>query len=519
MTSIKFAGIDGQASPGGLMDAKVSGGLPPPQADAYAAPVIERAPLTHSEKRIIAISMMVPVFLGSVDQSIMATSLPTIGRALNDVHNLPWLVTAYLIAATALTPLYGKFADIHGRRAALLIALGIYMCGCIVSATSETMLMLIFGRLVQGCGGGGLTAIAQMILGDIASPKDRAKYYAFFSIAFTTAGGCGPLLGGWICDHLVWWMIFLWSFPLSILAVVLTLTMLRRLPRYDRPHQLDFLGALLIIGSSSSFMLALNLGGVRYPWFSSPVIALLACALVVGGGFVARLLTAQEPLIPVAVLADTSARLAMIGHSFGWGSILCLNIFLPMYLQSALGWSATASGASVMILMVTLNATAGLSSPLIGYVTRYKLLPNIFQVLSIVSILTLAYFASDITPLRLQIILFLIGVGWGPTAPLTQVMLQNTVAMHHLGSAIGTMNFLRTLMSTILVAVFGALVLANVPTGGPADTLSSRVLDGASILAFTHVFVGIACVMTIAFIAMLVIEEKPLETALPAARR
>jgi Major Facilitator Superfamily len=357
-----------------------------------------------------------------------------------------------------------------------------------------------------------------MILGDIASPKDRAKYYAFFSIAFTTAGGCGPLLGGWICDHLVWWMIFLWSLPLSILAVALALTILRRLPRYDRPHQLDFLGALLIIASSSSFMLALNLGGVRYPWFSSPVIALLACALVVGGGFVARLLTAHEPLIPIAVLADPSARLAMIGHSFGWGSILALNIFLPMYLQSALGWSATESGASVMILMITLNATAGLSSPLIGYVRRYKLLPNVFQVLAIVSILALAYFASGVTPLRLQIILFLIGVGWGPTAPLTQVMLQNTVALHHLGSAIGTMNFMRTLMSTILVAVFGAVVLANVPVAGPADTLPSRVLDGASTVTFMHVFIGIACTMTIAFIAMLMIEEKPLEAGMPVPR-
>ncbi len=115
------------------MDAKVSEGLQPLSAGASIAPVTERAPLTHSEKRIIAMSMMVPVFLGSVDQSIMATSLPTIGRALNDVHNLPWLVTAYLIAATALTPLYGKFADIHGRRGALLIALSIYMCGCILS--------------------------------------------------------------------------------------------------------------------------------------------------------------------------------------------------------------------------------------------------------------------------------------------------------------------------------------------------------------------------------------------------
>jgi MFS family permease len=231
------------------------------------------------------------------------------------------------------------------------------------------------------------------------------------------------------------------------------------------------------------------------------------------------LLTAQEPLIPVAVLADRSARLAMAGHAFGWGSIMCLNIFLPMYLQSGLGWSATASGASVMILMVTLNATAGFSSPLIGHVKRYKLLPNVFQVLAIVSILALAYSASGMTPLRLQIILFLIGVGWGPTAPLTQVMLQNTVALHHLGSAIGTMNFMRTLMSTILVAVFGAVVLAQVPAGGSADTMSSRVLGTASAETFTHVFMGIALVMTIAFVAMLVIEEKPLEATMPAARR
>ena len=185
------------------MDAKVSEGFGPPRVGAFVAPAAP-APLSHREKRIIAVSMMVPVFLGSVDQSILATSLPTIGRALNDVHNLPWLITSYLIAATALTPLYGKFADIHGRRAALLIALGIYIAASLFAASSTSMGMLIIGRVAQGCGGGGLTAIAQMILGDIASPKDRAKYYTYFSIAFTTAGGCGPALGGWICDHLSW---------------------------------------------------------------------------------------------------------------------------------------------------------------------------------------------------------------------------------------------------------------------------------------------------------------------------
>src|SRR5580704_17044926 len=177
------------------MDAKVSEpGVSPATVES----------LTHKDRRLIVVSMMLPVFLGSVDQSILATALPTIGRSLGNVHDLPWLITAFLIASTAVTPLYGKFADIHGRRASLLIALGIYMTGSLISASSTSMLMLICGRIVQGCGGGGLTPTATMVLGDIAAPRDRAKYYAYFSMAFTTAGGCGPALGGWICDHLYW---------------------------------------------------------------------------------------------------------------------------------------------------------------------------------------------------------------------------------------------------------------------------------------------------------------------------
>ncbi len=487
------------------MDAKVS------EHDIARA---EPAPLTHREKIIIVSSMMVPVFIGSVDQSILATSLPTIGRALGDVHDLPWLITSYLIAATALTPLYGKFADIHGRRAALLIALGIYITGSLLAASSTSMLMLIGGRVVQGCGGGGLTALSQMVLGDIASPKDRAKYYAYFSVAFTTAGGTGPVLGGWICDHLYWWVIFLWNFPLCVIAVALTLTMLRRLPRHDRPHKLDILGALLIMAASSSFMLALNLGGVSYPWFSSPILALAACVLVLGGGFVARQLSTVEPLIPLAILADPTARLAMVAHAFGWGSIMALNIFLPMYLQTVLGWSATSSGLSIMILMVTLNASAGLSSQLVGRVTHYKLLPNVCLVIGIGAVLALGFSAATMSTLRFEIILFLIGIGFGPTAPLTQVVLQNTVSIRHLGAAIGTMNFARTLMSTILVAVFGAIVLAAVPITASGDTLSQRALAGTSVTTFTVVFFAAAATLTIALVAMLIVAEKPLESTI-----
>src|ERR1700745_3145284 len=271
--------------------------------------------LSHRDKRLIAISMMLPVFLGSVDQSVLASALPTIGRDLGQVHNLPWLVQAFLIASTALTPLYGKFADVHGRRAAMLIGISIYMIGSLISAASPNMLLRIGGRCVQGGGPGGRGVPANMVLGDTPAPKERGRYYTYFSIAFMTAGGSGPALGGWISEHLRWPMIFLWNFALCALAIAIALTVLRRLPRRERQHRLDIIGAVLVIAASSSFMLALNLGGTRYPWLSLPIAALLLCALVLGAGFVLRLRTAIEPLIPIAILSDPAGRVGIAPHS------------------------------------------------------------------------------------------------------------------------------------------------------------------------------------------------------------
>jgi MFS family permease len=478
-----------------------------------AVPRAAPAPLNHRERRLIVMTMMLPVFMGSIDQSILASALPTIGRIFGNVHDLPWLITSYLIAATALTPLYGKFADIHGRRAALMIALGIYMAGSLISAASTSMLMLIGGRIVQGCGGGGLVTTSQMVLADIAPPKDRARYYAYFSIAFTSAGSIGPAVGGWICQHLHWSLIFLWKFPFCLLAGALSWSALRALPRYDRPHRLDVVGAILVMAASTSFMLALNLGGVRFPWLSAPVLGLIVCALALGIGFVLRLMTTVEPLIPIAVLSDPTARLATLVHCFGWGSLIGLNIFLPMYLQSALGWSPTDAGLSLIILMATLNASAGISSQLIGRVRHYKALPSLFLVVGIGAVVALAYSASTMTTLKFEILLLLIGIGFGPTAPLTQVVLQNTVAVHHLGTAIGTMSFCRTLLGTIIVAIFGAVVLAPMTAAGtPAAT-------GTSITAFATVFLAAAGALTVALLGLLLIEEKPLQDTMPAGNR
>src|SRR5919198_1923256 len=215
--------------------------------------------LAPKEARVIVCGVLLPVFMGSIDTTILASVLPSIGRELGNVHALPWLITAYLIASTAVTPLYGKISDIRGRRFTLVIGISIYMAGSLICALAPNIFVLILGRVVHGLGGGGLTSLAMIVLGDIAAPKDRGRYYAFFALTFTTAGASGPALGGFLADYLHWSAIFWMNIPLGLIALALTSPLLGRLPRHERPHRLDIAGALLIVAASVSFMLALNL--------------------------------------------------------------------------------------------------------------------------------------------------------------------------------------------------------------------------------------------------------------------
>ncbi len=193
--------------------------------------------LTHRETLVVVLGVLLPVFMGSLDTTILASALPTIGREYGEVHNLPWLVTAYLIANTSITALYGKISDIRGRRSTLMIAISLYMLGSLVCALAPNMFVLILGRVLHGLGGGGLTSTGMVVLGDIAALKDRGKYYGYFSITYTTAGACGPALGGAIAEYLHWSVIFWMNIPLGIIAMALTMRLLQRLPRHDRPQQ------------------------------------------------------------------------------------------------------------------------------------------------------------------------------------------------------------------------------------------------------------------------------------------
>src|SRR3954453_4392125 len=233
--------------------------------DAYADRR-EATSLTHRQTLLIVLGVLLPTFMGSLDQTILATALPTIGRAFGDVHSLPWLITAYLLASTAIIPLYGKLADIHGRRFTLRIAILTYIAGSLVCALAPNMLVLILGRVLHGLGGGGLSSMGMIVLGDLVTPKDRGRYYGYFAATYTTAGGCGPLLGGLIADHLHWSVIFWINIPMGLCHLAVTTSLLRRLPRYERPDLLDLPVAALIVAASVAFMLGLSLAVTGRHW-------------------------------------------------------------------------------------------------------------------------------------------------------------------------------------------------------------------------------------------------------------
>jgi EmrB/QacA subfamily drug resistance transporter len=484
--------------------------------DATAVPAPVRTALTHKETRLIVAGMLMPTFLGSLDATVLAGALPTIGREIGEVHNLPWLITAYLVASTAAVPLYGKFADIHGRPFALRLSLIAYLAGSLICALAPNMMVLILGRIVHGLGGSGLTSLGMIVLGDVAAPKERGRDYAYFSVVYTTAGACGPALGGFIADHLHWTVIFWINIPLGLTALALSFVALRRLPRHERPHRLDIVGAVLVVLASVSFMLAINQGGVRFAWTSPPILTALASSAILGVLFVWRLRTAAEPLIPIAILGNREVATIIGTNALGWGAVIGLNIFLPTYLQSVLAMSPTDAGLSLMVLMVGLNIGAGTSGQLFARMTRYKTVPIIGLAIAVGAVAILAWRADTITPVQFMLLVAVFGLGFGPLPPLCTMAMQNSVAIHQFGTAIGTMNFVRNLFATILVAVFGAIIVsggAAVPgTGGPAPAASEAAL------AFSRVFLAATASLALAFVGLVLMAEKPLQTNVPQNR-
>lgn len=463
------------------------------------------APLSHADIRVIVIGVGVAMFLSALDQTIIAAALPSITRDIGDFRNISWVASIYLLTATAVTPLYGKFSDMHGRRIALMLGISIFMVGSVICALAPSMLVLIAGRAIQGLGGGGLISLAQTIVADIVAPKERGRYQIYFASVFLLASLLGPALGGFLTEHLHWTLIFWINLPLGAWAYLMTRSALRRLPRHDRPHKLDVLGALLMVSATVTLMLALHQGGIDYPWFSPQILGLFAASLVFWTLFAWRIATAGEPLIPLEVLFNKVVSTATVAASLGMGTYIGLSIYMPVYFQSVRGLGTSTSGLALIPLMVGTVVGATIAGQLMGRITHYKRIPVIGLFFAMAGALVLALFDDRLSLFTFELILGLISIGLGTVLPTTTVAIQNAVQFHQLGTATGAMNFFRQLGSAILVAVFGAILMGGNAGGATPENVASS--------SFVYMFLGSFAGFLIGFIFLLLMKEMPLRSS------
>src|SRR5215472_8913142 len=260
-------------------------------AKAEPKPSNPHAPLTKADVRKIFYGLMLGMFLSALNQTIVATALPTIGRDFGDFEHLSWVIIAYLLSSTVVSPLYGKLSDIHGRRAMMLVAIGLFLVGSVVSAAAPDMAILIAGRTLQGIG------------------------------------------GGVIAEYLHWSMIFWLNVPFGLIAGLLTYHAMKRLPRHERPHQLDIVGAALMIAAATLLLIALTSGGTRVPWISSTIFVLVLASLLLSLAFVWWLRLAPEPFLPLTVLRNPVMRAGTAATSWMLGAVLGLTVYMPLYFQ------------------------------------------------------------------------------------------------------------------------------------------------------------------------------------------
>lgn len=481
-----------------------------------------QAPLGHAEIRSILTGIMLAMFLAALDQTIVATAMPTIGRELGDVEHLPWVVTAYLLAATAVTPLYGKLADIHGRRVVLLSGIAIFIVGSVACALAPSMLGLVVARFVQGLGGGGLIAMAQTIVGDMVAPRDRGRYQVYIATVFFTSSLAGPVLGGLIAQTLHWSVIFWINLPLGIAAYLIAGRALRRLPRHERPHRIDIPGAVLMTGATLSLLLALSWGGVAYPWGSPQILGLVCLSVLLWGLFAWRLLAADEPLIPLAILANPVVRAGTVAAGFGMGTFIGLTIYLPLYFETVLGLSAAHSGLGLIPLTCGTVIGATASGRALTRLTHYKRVPVAGLTVALLGTAWLASRVGELSLTETSAMLAVISLGFGTLLPVATVSIQNAVPLHQLGTATATANFFRQIGGALIVAVFGAIVLGGVgpKPGLTAETLHAISIDRETMVSlFRWVFVASGTGFGLALAFLLWMKELPLRSGTVAAAK
>lgn len=460
--------------------------------------------VAHDKILVIFGGLLLVMLLAALDSTIVATALPTIVNELGGLAHLSWVVTAYLLAQTIVTPIYGKLGDLYGRKRVLQVAIIVFLIGSALCGLSQSMMHLILFRAIQGLGGGGLMVTTQAVVGDIIPPRERGRYQGIFGAAFGVASVAGPLLGGYFTSNLTWRWIFYINLPLGILALVVLAATLPSQSSFSR-HAIDYLGAGLLAASLAALILVTDLGGDAYSFSSPLMIGLIVVAVVGLIAFIVVERRAKEPILPLRLfrIRDvwvTSALGLIIGFAL-LGSVT----YLPLFLQIVKGMSPTESGLRMIPLMGGTLFTSILSGQIVSRTGRYKLFPIIGTTMVTIALFLISRMTAETTNLNIAMLMLLLGCGLGFVMQMLIIAVQNAVEYHDLGVATSNAILFRFVGGSLGTALLGAI-------------LATRLLETNSLIAaLDTVFFVASVIACFGLILSFLLPERRLRETIAAA--
>ncbi|WP_051208460.1 MDR family MFS transporter [Propionicicella superfundia] len=480
--------------------------------------------------------LLVAMLLGSLDQTVFSTALPTIVGELGGVNHMLWVTTAYLVASTIMMPIYGKLGDLIGRKGLIIGALTIFLAGSVIGGLASSMTWLIVARAVQGIGGGGLMILSQAIIADVVPVRERSKYMGVMGAVFGLSAVAGPLLGGWFTESAHWRWAFWINLPLGVAAIALAAFFLR-LPRHDARIRFDLWGVITMAIAVTAIILIASWGGTEYEWGSPVILSLILVATVFSTLFVIAEHRASEPVIPLALFKSRNFVLATIAGLFIGISMFGALSYLPTYLQMVTGVNATVSGLMLLPMIAGLMLGAVTTGQLATTTGRYKWMPIASMIGLGLGLWLLSTLRVD-TPLWVLLsYLFVLGVGVGLGMQILVLVVQNSFPDSQVGTATAANNFFREIGASLGGAIVGALftsrltdlVTERLPAGGAtAVDLNSLtpaavralpeairdVIVGAYNDALTPVFVSLLPMVVAGLVFVVLIKEVPLRSGL-----
>ena len=434
---------------------------------AKAAPAPAGADLSKRAKQGIIVAIMLALFLGALDQTIVGTALPKIITDLSGANLYTWVVTIYLLASTVTVPIYGKLSDMYGRKPLLLTGVGLFLIGSALAGLSQNIEQLIIFRGIQGLGAGALFPIALATIGDLYSPKERGRYQGLFGAVFGLSSLIGPALGGWLTDTFSWHLIFYVNLPIGLISIAIILLELPTIK--GRANQkIDFLGALVFAAGIIPVLIGLT--NVQTNAFATPEVAgLISLGLVLLGLFLFIEAKVQEPIIPLELFRNRTFAAAAAASFFASFGFFASIIFLPRYFQTVLGETATNSGYATLPLLLGVIISSVAAGQIVARRGRYKSLILGAILLVAAASLLLTNIKADTDPWLLRGWMFLAGLGVGPTLSVFTIVVQNAVPFKFLGAATSNLTFFRQVGGSVGLAIVGSYFGGQLTTTIPKE--------------------------------------------------